>query len=143
MLIPNGHGRRRLLCVCWQTATDRRKTLDNRQHLRLMAGCFSRRIHWYGIPVVHCPVGERKHEVPEEYLAKTDIAQGVFPDSGGPCRGTGVGRQRQPSHRTKKPMPYVNSTSNWRLRRTDRSVGTGELRQARSRNNVRSRACGK
>jgi hypothetical protein len=64
-----------------------------------------------GIPVVHCPAGERKHEVPEEYLAKTNIAQGVFPDSGGPRQGAGVGRQRQPSHRTKKPMPYVDHYS--------------------------------
>ena len=33
MLIPSGHGRWRLLCVWWQAVTDRRKTLDNRQHL--------------------------------------------------------------------------------------------------------------
>ena len=29
-----------------------------------------------GIPVVHCPAGERKNELAEEYLAKTKITQG-------------------------------------------------------------------
>jgi hypothetical protein len=27
---------------------------------------------------VHCPAGERKHELAKEYLAKTNITQGVF-----------------------------------------------------------------
>ena len=31
-----------------------------------------------GNPVVHCPAGERKHELAKEYLAKTNITQGVF-----------------------------------------------------------------
>jgi|ERR1700746_4088745 hypothetical protein len=44
----------------------------------VMAGRFSRRIYGHGMPVVHFPAGERKHELPEEYLAKTNIARGVF-----------------------------------------------------------------
>jgi hypothetical protein len=28
--------------------------------------------------VVHCPAGERKHELAEEYLAKTNLTQGLF-----------------------------------------------------------------
>ena len=47
-----------------------------------MAGRFSRRIHGYakaeGIPLVHCQAGERKHELAEEYLAKTQITEGLF-----------------------------------------------------------------
>src|SRR5271166_3904743 len=31
-----------------------------------------------GIPLVHCQAGERKHELAEEYLAKTQITQGLF-----------------------------------------------------------------
>jgi hypothetical protein len=47
-----------------------------------MAGRFSRRIHAYAkanaIPVVHCQVGQRKHELAEEYLQKSKITQGLF-----------------------------------------------------------------
>jgi len=47
-----------------------------------MAGRFSRRVRGYAkaqsIPVVDGSVGERKHELAEEYLAKTKITQGLF-----------------------------------------------------------------
>ena len=32
----------------------------------------------HGIPVIDCPVGQRKHELAEEYLAKTKVTQGLF-----------------------------------------------------------------
>src|SRR6476646_10259526 len=91
--------------VWWGTLTGSGETLDN-THLMRMAGRFSRRLHGYakaeGIPLVHCQAGERKHELAEEYLAKTQIKQGGVSDSGRPSPGAGVGHQRQSSHRTKK-----------------------------------------
>jgi len=67
--------------VWWRALTGSEETLDN-THLMRMAGRFSRRIHGYakanGIPLVHCPAGERKHELAEEYLAKTNITQACF-----------------------------------------------------------------
>jgi len=47
-----------------------------------MAGRFSRRVRGYakahGIPLIDCSVGERKHDLAEEYLATTEITQGLF-----------------------------------------------------------------
>ncbi len=67
--------------IWWRQLTGSDETLDN-THLMRMAGRFSRRVRGYakasGIPVVDCPVGERKHEIAEEYLAKTTVTQGLF-----------------------------------------------------------------
>jgi hypothetical protein len=100
--------------VWWRALTGSDDTLDN-AHLMRMAGRFSRRLHGYakaeGIPLVHCQVGERKHELAEEYLAKTQMTQGVFLIL--------VGRAQAPvwditgNHHIepKRPMPYVNHYS--------------------------------
>jgi hypothetical protein len=100
--------------VWWETLTGSDDTLDN-THLMRMAGRFSRRLHGYakaeGIPLVHCQAGERKHELAEEYLAKTQITQGLFLIL--------VGRAQAPvwdvsaNHHIepKRPMPYVNHYS--------------------------------
>ncbi len=100
--------------VWWRTLTGSEETLDN-THLMRMAGRFSRRLHGYakaeGIPLVHCQAGERKHELAEEYLAKTQIKQGLFLIL--------VGRAQAPvwdisaNHHIepKRPMPYVNHYS--------------------------------
>ncbi len=73
----NGGGFR----IWWQALTGSEDTLDN-AHLMRLAGRFSRRLRGYAkahnIPVVDCPIGERKHDLAEEYLAKTNITKGLF-----------------------------------------------------------------
>jgi hypothetical protein len=100
--------------IWWRALTGSDEGLDN-THLMRMAGRFSRRIRGYAkansIPVVDCSVGERKHDLAEEYLAKTKITQGLFLIL--------VGRAQAPvwdvsvNHHIarKKPMPYVNHYS--------------------------------
>jgi hypothetical protein len=98
----------------WKTLTGSDDTLDN-AHLIRMAGRFSRRLRAYaqahGIPVIDCSVGERKHDIAEEWLAKTKITQGLFLVL--------IGRAQAPvwdigpRHHLerKQPMPYVNHYS--------------------------------
>ena len=98
----------------WRTLTGSDARLDD-AHLMRMAGRFSRRIRGYakahGIPIVDCSVGERKHDMAEEYLAKTQVTRGLFLVL--------VGRAQAPvwdvsaNHHIerKKPMPYVNHYS--------------------------------
>ena len=98
----------------WRQLTGSDATLDN-AHLMRLAGRFARRIRGYAqahnIPVVNCSVGERKHDIAEEYLAKTTISQGLFLVL--------IGRAKAPvwdisaNHHIekKKPMPYVNHYS--------------------------------
>src|SRR6201988_3549346 len=67
--------------VWWRALTGSDQTLENTYLMRL-AGRFSRRVRGYakahGIPVIDCPVGQRKQELAEEYLAKTTVTQGLF-----------------------------------------------------------------
>jgi hypothetical protein len=60
---------------------------------------------------VHCPAGERKHELAEEYLEKTTITQGLFLILVGraqaPVWDVSVNHHIEP----KRPMPYVNHYS--------------------------------
>src|SRR5712671_6963853 len=67
--------------VWWRALTGSDETLENAYLMRL-AGRFSRRIRGYAkahdIPVIDCPAGQRKHDLAEEYLAKTRVAQGLF-----------------------------------------------------------------
>jgi len=100
--------------VWWRALTGSDETLEN-TYLMRMAGRFSRRVRGYakahGIPVIDCPAGQRKHDLAEEYLAKTTVTQGLFLVL--------VGRAQAPvwdvnaAHHIerKKPMPYVNHHS--------------------------------
>ena len=67
--------------VWWRALTGSDETLEN-SHLMRLAGRFSRRIRGYakahGIPVIDCSAGQRKHDLAEEYLAKTTVTQGLF-----------------------------------------------------------------
>jgi len=67
--------------VWWRALTGSDETLENAYLMRL-AGRFSRRIRGYakahGIPVIDCSAGQRKHDLAEEYLAKTTVTQGLF-----------------------------------------------------------------
>jgi len=98
----------------WRALTGSDETLDN-AHLMRMAGRFSRRIRGYAkahdIPVIDCRVGERKHDIAREYLAKTNITRGVFLILVGRARVPiwEVGRNHHLQY--KKPMPYVNHYS--------------------------------
>ena len=98
----------------WQTLTGSDTTLDN-AHLMRMAGRFSRRLQAsaraHAIPVINCPVGERKHDLAEQYLAKTEVTQGVFLILIGRAQAP-VWDVSPPHHlESKKPMPYVNHYS--------------------------------
>ena len=98
----------------WRALTGSDETLENAYLMRL-AGRFSRRLRGYAkahdIPVIDCSAGQRKHDLAEEYLAKTKITQGLFLVL--------VGRAQAPVWTVganyhierKKPFPYVNHYS--------------------------------
>ena len=98
--------------VWWRALTGSDETLDN-AHLMRLAGRFSRRVRGYakahGIPVVDCVAGERKHDVADDYLAKTTVTEGLFLVL--------VGRAQAPvwqvgaNYHLEKKKPYVNHYS--------------------------------
>jgi hypothetical protein len=98
----------------WRKLTGSDETLHNAYLMRL-AGRFSRRLRAYarahGIPFIDCAVGERKHDIAEEYLANTKITRGLFLILAGrapaPVWEVGINYHR----RRKLPMPYVNHYS--------------------------------
>jgi len=79
--------------VWWRALTGSDETLEN-SHLMRLAGRFSRRIRGYakahGIPVIDCSAGQRKHDLAEEYLAKTTVTRACS-GSGRSGAGAGVG----------------------------------------------------
>ena len=100
--------------VWWRALTGSDETLEN-AYLMRMAGRFSRRVRGYAkahrIPVIDCPVGQRKHELAEEYLAKTTVTQGLFLVLVGraPALVWNVGAHHHIERKT--PAPYVNHYS--------------------------------
>jgi len=98
----------------WRALTGSDETLEN-VHLMRMAGRFSRRLRAYAkahnVPVVDCMAGDRKHDIAEQYLAKTKVTQGLFLILVG--RAQAPVWDVSPNHHIerKKPMPYVNHYS--------------------------------
>jgi len=98
----------------WRALTGSDQTLQNAYLMRL-AGRFSRRVRGYakahGIPVIDCPAGQRKHDLAEQYLTKTNVTQGLFLVLVGRARAPvwDVG----PNHhiQRKQPIPFVNHYS--------------------------------
>ncbi len=98
----------------WRALTGSDDTLHN-AYLMRMAGRFSRRLRGYakahGIPVIDCSVGERKHEIAEEYLTKTKVTKGLFLILVGRARAPVWEVSANHHHERKTPMPYVNHYS--------------------------------
>jgi hypothetical protein len=100
--------------VWWRALTGSDETLEN-TYLMRMAGRFSRRVRGYakahGIPVIDCPTGQRKHDLAEEYLAKTTVTQGLFLVLVGRAQAPVWDVTAKHHIERKKPMPYVNHYS--------------------------------
>jgi hypothetical protein len=100
--------------VWWRALTGSDDTLQN-THLMRMAGHFSRRIRGYAkahnIPVIDCSVGDRKHDIAEEYLAKTKVTRGLFLILVGRAQAPVWDASANHHLERKKPMPYVNHYS--------------------------------
>jgi len=100
--------------VWWRALTGSDETLEN-SHLMRLAGRFSRRIRGYakahGIPVIDCSAGQRKHDLAEEYLAKTKVTQGLFLVLVGRAQAPVWDVSAKHHIERKKPMPYVNHYS--------------------------------
>ena len=90
------------------------QTLEN-TYLMRMAGRFSRRVRGYakahGIPVIDCSAGERKHDLAEEYLAKTKITQGLFLILVARAQAPVWDISAKHHIERKKPMPYLSTTT--------------------------------
>ncbi|MBI5448222.1 MAG: hypothetical protein HY939_05795 [Gammaproteobacteria bacterium] len=99
----------------WRDLTGSDETLDN-EHLKQMAGSFSRRVHCWAsenkIPLIHCAPGERKHQIAEKYLPSDPNYQGLFLILVGKAPGlvweVTHGSKGVPHLERKKPWPYIN-----------------------------------
>ena len=65
----------------WQKLTGSDQGLDE-EHLKRMAGRFSRRVHAYAkekhLPLLHCEPGVKKHELAQKYLPNDPGFEGLF-----------------------------------------------------------------
>ena len=98
--------------VWWRALTGSDETLDN-AHLMRLAGRFSRRVRGYakahGIPVIDCAAGQRKHDVADDYLAKTTVTEGLFLVLAG--RAQAPVWHVEANYHLERKTPYVNHYS--------------------------------
>ena len=98
--------------VWWRALTGSDETLDN-AHLMRLAGRFSRRVRGYakahGIPVIDCAAGQRKHDVADDYLAKTTVTEGLFLVLAG--RAQAPVWHVEANYHFERKKPYVNHYS--------------------------------
>ena len=98
--------------VWWRALTGSDDTLDNAHPMQL-AGRFSRRVRGdakaHDIPVAGCAAGERKHDVADDYLAKTTVTEGLFLVLAG--RAQAPVWHAGANYRLAKKAPYVNRYS--------------------------------
>ena len=98
----------------WRRLNGSEDKLDN-THLMRMAGRFSRCVRAYakaqGIPVIDSRIGERKHDLAEEHLARTKVTQGLFLVLVGRAQAPVWDISEKHHLEWKKPMPYVNHYS--------------------------------
>jgi len=99
----------------WRQPTGSEATLDQ-EHVRELAGRFSRRVHAYakrrGIPLRHCYAGVRKYELAEQYRPQDPTFTGVFlilvAKATALVWEVAKGAGGVPHLRRKTPWPYVN-----------------------------------
>ena len=99
--------------VWWRQLYGSDESLDN-THLMRLAGRFGRSIYGYAqahkIPVIKVPVGEHKHELAEEYLAKTKVTHGLFLILVGRAQAPIWDVSRKHHLERKNPMPMSITT---------------------------------
>src|SRR6201987_5246642 len=67
--------------VWWRALTGSDETLENTYLMRVagrLTACLAGYAQEHGIPAIDRPVGQRRHHLAEEYLAKTTVTQGLF-----------------------------------------------------------------
>jgi hypothetical protein len=100
--------------VWWRALTGSDQTLEN-AYLMRMAGRFSRRVRGYAkahdIPVIDCSAGQRKHDLAEQYLAKTKVTHGLFLILVGRAQAPVWDVSARHHIERKKPIPYINHYS--------------------------------
>src|ERR1700680_738058 len=132
--------------VWWRALTGSDETLENAYLMRL-AGRVSRRTRGYAkphdLPVIDCsaeqsthhrPAGQRKHDLAEEYLARTKVTQGLFLVLVGRAQAPvwDVGAKHHIER--KKPMPpaFAGAGSMSTTIRFTSSTPTGAISRSRS-----------